>query len=140
MVAVAKSYHQLSIAEKQAEALSRSRERPVACPICGIGIMRVEILAHLHARCTGPREPGPGSKWVSWRDALALGTTELKITRTAMGMKLSRWSRPDRNGRVRVRVRGGRGDREYLEGDLHWWLAIQLVIVVGTNKPVSEGA
>lgn len=135
----ANRYHSLSIQEKQAEALARVRERPVACPICGMQLMRADLLAHIGMRCTGPSEPGPGAKWITWGEAVALGVKELGGTRAAMQMRLSRWSRPDSDGRIRVRARGGRGDRKYLEGDLQWWLAIQLVIVVGTNKLVSEG-
>jgi hypothetical protein len=106
------SYQRLSIQEKRALDLARMREQPVACPGCGVGIMPADLLAHLEQRCQGPAEPGPSAKWVTWGQALALvGVT---------AMRLSRWVRAGY-----VRMRGPRGDREYLLRDLHLRLAYQ---------------
>lgn len=103
-------YHQLSIAEKQAEALGRVREQPVACPRhCGVQVMPADLLAHIEQRCTGPREPGPGAKWITHREALELGVPRAT---------LSFWAR-----RKHVRFVGERQDRKYLYRDLALKLA-----------------
>lgn len=106
----ASRYHLMSAAEKRAASLS-VREPAVTCPDCDTQVMPADLLAHLEHRCPGPREPGPSSKWVTWREALALGVPK---------MTLSDWVR-----RGRVRMRGERGDRRYLLRDLslrivHW--------------------
>ncbi|HET9625887.1 MAG TPA: hypothetical protein VFP84_31215 [Kofleriaceae bacterium] len=54
-------------------------------------------------RCTGPREPGPGSKWVPWCQAIKIVPRET----------LSRWVRTGS-----VRFRGERQNRQYLLRDL----------------------
>lgn len=98
-------YHRMPIARKRAEALARMREPARTCPGgCGMQVTAADLLAHLEQRCTGQAEPGPGSKWVNHREALALGVAR---------MTLSDWVRAGR-----VRVRGERGDRLYLHGDL----------------------
>lgn len=103
-------YHRLSVAEKRAASLARMREPAVSCPGgCGMLIMPADLLAHLEERCPGQRDPGPGAKWITWREALALGVPK---------MTLSRWAR-----RGDVRTRGDRGDRRYLAGDLAVLLA-----------------
>lgn len=102
-------YRRLSIAQKRTQHLARMRAPAVTCPSCDIQVMPSDLLAHVTQRCTGPREPGPGDKWLTWREAVALGVSE---------MNLSRWSRGGK-----VRSRGGRGDRQYLERDLQVWLA-----------------
>lgn len=100
----ASSYHRMSAAQKQASSLAAVRELPVSCPRCDTQLMPEDLLVHLDQRCTGPRDPGPGSKWVDWQGALAMGITE----RT-----LIRWVRAKH-----VRYKGGRGDRMYLRRDL----------------------
>lgn len=98
-------YHSLSIAEKRAESISRVREAAVACPICDTQVMPADLLTHIDQRCQGLRDPGPGAKWIVWREAMAVsGVTP---------MRLSRWVR---NGHVRFV--GGRQDRKYLYRDL----------------------
>lgn len=109
-------YHRLPIAQKRAEGLTRMRTPSVTCPLCDTQVMPTDLLAHLELRCSGLREPGPGDKWLTWKEALALGVS---------GMNLSLWSRPDKNGRIKVRARGNRGDRQYLERDLQVWLTLQ---------------
>ena len=96
-------YHQLSIAEKRAENLSRVREPSVTCPQCDTQVMPADLLAHLEQRCAGPREPGPGAKWINWQEASAIVPKRTLV----------RWI-----DRGYVRVRGERGDRQYLHRDL----------------------
>lgn len=105
-------YHKLSAAEKQAHALASIREQPMACPQCDTQLMPDDLLNHLERRCTGPREPGPGSKWVNWRDALALVPEKT----------LRRWVKAKH-----VRVKGTRGDRLYLRRDLVKRLALRRI-------------
>lgn len=104
-------YHSLPIAQKRAESLARVREPAVSCPICDTQVMPVDLIAHVEERCSGPREPGKGSKWLTWREALDLGVSR---------MMLSRWARSGK-----VRARGLRGDRQYLARDLQVLLAYQ---------------
>lgn len=97
------TYQKLPIAEKRALDLSRVREPSVSCPSCHTHVMDVDLLAHQAERCTGPREPGPGAKWVNWQEA----------RRIVPKRTLVRWVE-----RGFVRVRGERGDRQYLHRDL----------------------
>lgn len=97
-------YRRMSLIEKQAHARAQVREAAVPCPSCDTQVMPVDLLGHLEARCTGPREPGPGAKWVTWREALAMGVPKLTIVR---------WIKAGR-----VRRRGERGERRYLLRDL----------------------
>ena len=97
-------YHKLSAVEKRAESLSVAREQSVACPTCDTQVMAVDLLRHMEQRCPGPREPGPGSKWVTWREAKALGAPPYALTR---------WIQ-----RGHVRFVGERQDRRYLLRDL----------------------
>lgn len=97
-------YHKLSIAEKRAQALATVREPAVTCPNCDVQVMPADLLAHLEQRCAGPRAPGPSSKWLTWREALALGVNR---------QTLSRWARSGL-----VRFMGERQDRKYLMRDL----------------------
>ena len=96
-------YHKLSVVEKRAQALAGVREGAIACPSCDTQVMPADMPNHLE-RCSGPREPGTGSKWISWQEALALGAPAHSITR---------WRQ-----RGWIRARGGRGDRQYLLRDL----------------------
>lgn len=102
----------MSIAEKQASHRESMREAPVVCPSCDTQTSSTDLLAHVAQRCTGPREPGPRSVWVSWRDAVAAGVP---------GHTLSRWTQ-----RGLVRVRGDRQDRRYLLRDLALRVAQQI--------------
>jgi hypothetical protein len=134
----ANPYHRLPIAEKRALAIGSQREPAVTCPTCDTQVMPADLLAHMEQRCAGPREPGPGARWIIWRHAVAI------IRRASPGMsepaamkRLSRWSLPDGRGVVAVRVRGSRGERQYLHADLVKHIAWSMV-VVGTDKSVSE--
>lgn len=97
-------YHRLSIGEKQAEALGRIREPPVRCPHCDAQVMPADLLGHVEQRCPGPRDPGPGAKWIEHREALAMGVPRAT---------LSFWA----NSR-QVRFVGERQGRKYLYRDL----------------------
>jgi hypothetical protein len=99
-----KSYQRLSLAEKRAEDLSRVRETAVTCPSCDTQVMPADLLAHIEQRCPGPREPGPGAKWVNHREALGMGVSRAT---------LSYWTRTKK-----VRFLGERQDRRYLMRDL----------------------
>lgn len=99
-----RTYQKLSIAEKRALDLSRAREPAVTCPLCDIQVMRADLLGHLDGRCPGRREPGPGAKWLTRREAMALGVPR----RT-----LARWV-----SKGHVRWKAGPVCRLYLEGDL----------------------
>lgn len=134
------SYQKLSITQKRASDLARVREPAVTCPSCDTQVMPVDLLAHLEQRCTGPRDPGPSAKWVTWREAVAIirrAMPQLQLSEAAAMMRLSRWSHPDRRGNIVVRPRGDRGDRKYLHSDLVKHLS-RSGFVVGTNKNVSE--
>lgn len=109
---MAMSYQKLSIAQKRALNLTSVREPAVTCPNCDTQVMTVDLLAHLEQRCAGPRAPGPGSKWLTWREAIAMGVP---------AKTLSNWAR---NGHVRFV--GERQDRKYLHRDLVLKLAQRL--------------
>ncbi len=96
-------YHRLPIAQKRTEYLARMRESLVSCPHCDTLVTPTDLLGHVDQRCEGPGEPGPGSRWISWREARALvpkGT-------------LMRWV-----DQGFVRFTGERQDRRYLYRDL----------------------
>lgn len=100
----ADDYRKLSVAEKNKLALSRARDAAVRCPDCDMQVMPVDLLAHQRERCAGVADPGPGAKWVTWREALALGVP---------GKTFARWVE-----RGFVRFTGERQDRKYLLRDL----------------------
>jgi hypothetical protein len=111
---MASTYQRLSILEKRARDLARVREPAVPCPGgCGVQLMAADLISHLSQRCPGPSAPGPTAKWVTWREALALGVP---------AMTLSDWAR-----KGNVRTFGGRGDRKYLLGDLQLQIAKRIV-------------
>jgi hypothetical protein len=97
------SYHRMSLAEKQAYALARMREPAIACPHCDTQTTAADLLEHVATRCQGPREPGPSSKWITWREARAI------VPRAT----LARWIKAGK-----VRVRGELHSRRYLLRDL----------------------
>jgi hypothetical protein len=97
-------YHRMPIAQKRAAALATMREPLVVCPVCDAHTTPRDLLDHLRERCPGQREPHPGSAWVTWREALAMGVPR---------QTLLFWVR-----RGSVRYRGERGDRRYLLRDL----------------------
>jgi hypothetical protein len=97
-------YRRLSLADKQAEHRDRMREPAVICPVCEAQTGVTDLLTHVESRCTGPRDPHPQSRWVSWRQAIDLGAS-----RMAMG----RWIQ-----KGLVRFRGDRLDRQYLLRDV----------------------
>lgn len=97
-------YHRLSITEKRTVALSRAREDSVACPDCFTKVTAVDLLPHMRERCAGRPEPEPFAKWVTWREAIAMGVK----ART-----LAWWAE-----RGFVRFRGEKQDRKYLLKDL----------------------
>jgi hypothetical protein len=103
----ASRYHLMSAAEKRTQSLN-VREPPTTCPSCGTQVMPADLIAHCEQRCQGPREPGPGSKWISWQEARSLVPKPTLV----------RWIKGGR-----VRFKGGRGDRQYLYRDLAQHLA-----------------
>lgn len=106
------AYHLLSIGEKQVQATARVREPAVTCPDCDTQVTTVDLLAHLADRCPGPRTPGPSAKWVSWREAIAMGVGRQSLTR---------WVQAGF-----VRFVGERLDRKYLHRDLALKIAQQM--------------
>lgn len=97
-------YQRMSLREKQALSLERMREAPVRCPVCGMALDVDDLLTHRRERCPGAGEPGPAARWITWREALAMGV--------AKGT-LSGWI-----ARGLVRVEGTRRHRRYLLRDL----------------------
>jgi hypothetical protein len=97
-------YHKLPIAQKRAEALARAREPAVTCPDCDTQVMPADLLAHLRDRCPGQRDPGPGAKWLTHREVMALGVPRAT---------LAKWTRDGH-----VRFVGELQDRRYLLRDL----------------------
>ena len=105
MIAMTDDYRRLPIADKRKLDLARARDAAVRCQQCEMSVMPVDLGAHLEQRCAGRPEPGPGAKWVTWREALAMGGVT--------PMRLSRWARSGQ-----VRFVGERQDRKYLLRDL----------------------
>lgn len=97
-------YHLLSIAEKRTEALTNARENPITCQECDMRVMPADLISHMESRCPGPSAPAPGSRWLSGREARAIGVAK---------STLSFWA-----NRGFVRVSGEGMDRRYLERDL----------------------
>jgi hypothetical protein len=96
-------YHRMSVAEKQAYSRVVVREPAVHCPTCDTQTTAADLIAH-SARCQGRRDPHPGSRWITWREALALG-----VARATMNQWVNAGF---------VRVRGELQDRRYLLRDL----------------------
>jgi hypothetical protein len=131
-------YHRLPIAQKRTEALARAREPSISCPACDTHVTTADLIAHLEQRRPGRRHPGPGARWINWREAVAIIRRAVpSLSEPAAMMRLSRLFRPDRLGAIVVRSRGAPGDRQYLHFDLVKHVA-QQGGVVGTNKSVSE--
>jgi hypothetical protein len=106
-------YRKLSIVEKRAQNIATVREAAIPCPSCGTQVMPVDLLAHLQQRCAGPREPGPGSKWVTFREVRSHGVPKQTLTD---------WVKTGK-----VRRRGSRVDYEYLWRDLVVLIAERLL-------------
>jgi hypothetical protein len=97
-------YHLLSAADKEAEAVGRMREPPIVCPHCETKVMAADLLAHVAERCAGRPDPHPLSRWITWRQAEALGVSRVALHRWALA------------GRVRATWDGRR--RLYLQRDV----------------------
>lgn len=108
---IAGSYQRLSLAGKQALQRERMREPAVTCPVCETQTTAADLLDHIATRCPGPREPNPASKWVTWRQALAIGV---------LPGTMSKWVK-----RGLVHVRGELQDRRYLLRDIAVRVAAQ---------------
>jgi hypothetical protein len=119
-------YRRLSIGAKQALHRDRMREPAVVCPVCETQTTATDLLEHRASRCPGKREPSAGSKWVSWREALALGVP----ARTLANWAASGW----------VRVRGDRMDRLYLLRDLAQRIARRKHRRVGAKNGSADAA
>lgn len=109
----ASAYHTMSIAEKRALSTANVREAAIPCPSCLTQVMPADLLAHVQQRCSGPREPGPGSKWVTFREVRAHGVPKQTLTD---------WVKTGK-----VRRRGSRVDYEYLWRDLVVLIAERLL-------------
>lgn len=99
-----RDYRRLSVVQKRALDLSRARSAAVRCQECDMQVMPVDLVAHLEQRCAGRPAPGAGEKWLTWREALAMGVPR---------ETLRRWV-----GAGFVRFVGERQDRKYLLRDL----------------------
>jgi len=121
------SYHRMSAAAKEARNRDRMREPAIACPVCETQTTAADLLEHVATRCPGQREPGAGSKWISWREALALG-----VPRSTM----NKWVK-----RGLVRVRGELQARQYLLRDVAMRLAVcwQRREFTKVNRPAIGG-
>lgn len=97
-------YHGMSAAQKSAVANGSMAEPPVRCPGCDVATPPADLLNHVADRCPGPADPGPAAKWITRRDAQALGIQPMTLSRLS------------RSGRVRYR--GTKMDRQYLLRDL----------------------
>jgi hypothetical protein len=97
-------YHLMTVQAKQAHIARSQSEPAVACPQCDTKTSAVDLLEHVSSRCSGPRDPHPHSKWVSWREAMDMRVPP---------MWLSRWTQ-----RGEVRTTGERGERRYLLRDI----------------------
>jgi len=104
-------YQKLSIQQKRELDLSKVRDAAVRCPHCEMQVMPVDLLVHVAQRCAGRPEPGPGAKWITHREALAMGVARAT---------LSFWVERDF-----VRATGERQDRKYLLRDLALKIAQQ---------------
>lgn len=100
-------YHKLSVAQK--EAANRLHEPPTRCPVCEMAVQPDDLLAHVDKRCEGRPEPHPRSRWVTRKDALAMG---------ASWPSLKRWANTGK-----VRIRRIDNSRRYLLRDLTKCLA-----------------
>lgn len=96
-------YHRLSLGRKQALAMARMREQLVTCPTCEIQMPPAELVAHMAQPCVR-REPHPGAKWVTMREAVAMGVEKRTLQKWAAYGK--------------VRFRGVWPDRQYLLRDI----------------------
>lgn len=99
-----RAYQRLSLADKQALQRERMREPAVVCPACDTQTTAADLVDHVTKRCPGRRDPAPNSRWVSWREARALGVPRAT---------LSWWA-----SRGEVRYLGERQGRKYLLRDL----------------------
>lgn len=107
-----RDYHRMSVAEKQRHALGAQREPAVVCPRCETQTGVTDLLAHVQTRCTGPRDPHPLARWLTWDEA----------TRIAARASISRWV-----AHGELRTRGEGRARRYLMRDLVQLVARQVM-------------
>lgn len=74
------SPNRLTVAAKQKRHLDAMRAPAVVCPDCETSTGETDLVSHL-ARCEGPREPHPRSRWVTWREAMELGVARQTMSR-----------------------------------------------------------
>jgi hypothetical protein len=98
------AYHRANLQLKQRHALDRARERPIRCPACDTQVTTADLLPHVRERCAGRAAPHPAARWLTWREARALGASKATLHRLASGGV--------------VRVRGPLRKRLYLFRDL----------------------
>lgn len=97
-----RSYHRLSVSEKQSRSRLAMYEPPIACPYCDTQTTVADLLRHVDSRCPSSSEIHPLSRWLSRREVFELGVPRHLLRRwVAKGL---------------VRVRDHR--KRYLQRDL----------------------
>lgn len=109
-------YNSLSFQEKRQHALDVVREPPVRCPACDTALQPGDLLKHAK-RCPGPPQPHRLSRWLTHKEAVALGVP---------GRTLRRWAAA---GTVQVQDPGN-GQR-YLERDVSLAIARRAAAMPG---------
>lgn len=74
-------YRGLSIAEKRSYAREQIREPPVRCPHCETAVSVDDLLPHVRSRCPGHRAVHRLSRWVTLKEAMALGVPRVTLWR-----------------------------------------------------------
>lgn len=115
------AYHRLPIADKRRLAIAQVREPFVRCPACDTQLIPADVPAHVRERCTGRPEPHPLARWVTWREAVAMGMSAATLNRAvATGV---------------VRARGKRSKRVLLLRDV----VLELARSALAAKPTAGG-
>ena len=118
------AYQLLSVAEKMARSLAVAREQPVRCPACSMACVVEQLLAHVRERCEGRPEPGPLARWLTWREAVAMGLPKTGLHRaTAQG---------------HVRAHGPLKRRLYLARDVVLEVARRAMVARGSHASARD--
>jgi len=99
-----RSYHRMTVEEKEKFALDRLRPPSMRCPDCEVAVTPQDLLGHRAGYCRGRGDPHPRDRWIQPREALTLGLNH---------MTLWRWAK---RGLVRTRKEGW--SHAYLERDI----------------------
>ena len=95
-------YHLMTVAQKHER--TRIDELPDRCPDCHLAVMPTDEESHAE-RCEGRPAPGPRSRWLRLKEAVAMGLPERAVLKQAEAGK--------------IRTRGERGQKRYLKRDIH---------------------